>query len=262
MSKSLTLRGVYVPLVTPIFHGSFDAESMKKLMVSLEQTVQGYVPCLSSGEGASLSSSQWEEVISCVVEHTKKPVIAGILQDSMKEIISYSKTALKLGCVAVIVPIPKGNDGEIVRYFQELSSKIELPIVLYNSDHSPLESAARIQELDNIETIVGIKDSSQNLVFFKELVELKSKGNLHLSVLQGMENQLYESVGCDGFLISLLNAEPELCGKIFQNPSEELNAKVLNLFSEYNLAGSEWYLSLKELLYAKGVIRSPERVKK
>ena len=260
MAKFITLRGLYVPLVTPMFQGAFDKESMKKLMMSVEKAVQGYVPCLSSGEGASLSFSQWEEVASCVVQNTQKPVIAGILDNSLEEIISRAHKALELRCEAVIVPIPKGNDAGIVKYFQELSSKIELPIVLYNSEHSPLESAACIQELDKIEGIAGIKDSSKNLPFFKELVELKSKGSIRLAVLQGMENQLYASVGCDGFLISLLNIEPELCANMFQNPSQELNNKILNLFSEYNLGADNWYMSLKTILHDRGIIRLPEQV--
>lgn len=260
MATSLTLQGLYVPLVTPMLHGGFDAESMKKLMMSMEEIVQGYVPCLSSGEGASLSASQWEEVVSCVVQNTEKPVIAGILNNSMEETISRAHKASELRCEAVIVPIPKGSDAEIVKYFQALTSKIELPIVLYNSEHSPLESAPCIQELDKIEGIAGIKDSSKNLSFFKKLVELKSKGNLHLAVLQGMENQLYESVGCDGFLISLLNVEPDLCANMLQNPSKELNDKILNLFSKYNLGADNWYVSLKALLHARGIIRSSEQI--
>ncbi len=261
MVNNFTLRGLYVPLVTPMFHGAFDTESMKKLMMSMEKTVQGYVPCLSSGEGTSLSSAQWEEVISSVVANTKKPVIAGILQESAKEIIPLVFKASKLGCAAVILPVPKGSDAEIVMHFQELTSKIEIPIVLYNTELSPLESTACIQQLDKIEAIAGIKDSSKNLSFFKELVELKSKGKLRLAVLQGMENQLYESVGCDGFLISLLNVEAELCANMLQKPSQELNTKILNLFSEYNLGADNWYVSLKALLHARGVIRSTEQVK-
>ncbi len=261
MANSLSLRGLYVPLVTPMLHGALDSESMKKLMMSIEDAVQGYVPCLSSGEGEALSPSQWEEAVSCVIENTEKPVIAGILQDAVEEIVSLAHKASELGCAAVILPIPKGSVEEIVKYFQNLISKIELPIVLYNTKHAPLESIGCVQRLDQM-GIVGIKDSSQNIDFFKELIGLKTKGNLHLALLQGMENQLYESAGCDGFLISLLNVEPELCAKMFQSPSKELNAKILSLFSEYGFDAKDWYMSLKALLHGKGVICSSEQVRK
>jgi len=166
-----------------------------------------------------------------------------------------------LGCAAVILPVPSGSDAEVVKHFHELNSKIELPIVLYNTKHSPLKSVECVQELDKLESIAGIKDSSQNLSFFKELVALKSKGKLRFALLQGMENQLYESLGCDGFLLSLLNVEPELCAKMLQSPSKELNAKILSLFTEYDLDKKDWYVSLKTLLHARGIIRSSERVK-
>ncbi len=259
MVNRLTLRGLYAPLITPMRQRSFDSASMKKLMMSMEDSVQGYVPCLSSGEGAVLSPAQWEEVVSCVVESTKKPVIAGILKDSVEEIIALARKASEFECEAVILAIPKGSDEEIVNHFQRLSEEIEVPIVLYNTEHSPLKSMSCVQELDQL-GIAGIKDSSQNIEFFRELIDLKSKGKLRLALLQGMENQLYESVACDGFLISLLNVEPELCAQMFQSPSKELNTKILKLFSEYDLGREDWYVSLKALLHARGVIRSAERV--
>ncbi len=259
MVNKLTLRGLYAPLITPMHQGSFDSASMKKLMMSMEDSVQGYVPCLSSGEGAVLSPAQWEDAVSCTVESTKKPVIAGILKDSAEEIIAFARKASKFGCAAVILAILKGSDEEIVNHFQRLSEEIELPIVLYNTEHSPLKSMSCVQELDQL-GIAGIKDSSQNIEFFRELIDLKSKGKLCLALLQGMEDQLYESVGCDGFLISLLNLEPELCAQMFQSPSKELNTKILKLFSEYDLGIEDWYVSLKALLHARGVIRSAERV--
>lgn len=261
MASSLSLQGLYTPLITPMFHGDFDVESMKQLMQSMEEVVQGYVPCLSSGEGAFLSDSQWEEVVSCVARGTKKPVIAGVLKDTIDDIISVAKKASQLGCVAIIVSVPKGSNDEIVRYFEELTSKIELPIVLYNTEHSPILNTTCIEQVDKIKGVVGIKDSSLNAEFFAKLVALKSEGTLRLALLQGMENRLYESIGCDGFLISLLNVEPELCANMLQAPSVELNEKILKLFSEYSLDTDNWYIFLKAILHAKGVIRSSEQVR-
>jgi len=83
---------------------------------------------------------------------------------------------------------------------------------------------------------------------------------LKMSVLQGMENQLLQSKGCDGYLISLGNVEPQLCKTMFENPTEENNQKVLAKFWEYNLGG-EWFITLKALLYSRGIIRSAEQVK-
>ena len=54
MKKENNIVGLFVPLVTPIYKGKFDGTSMKKLVKFLDSTVDGYIPCLSSGEGKRL----------------------------------------------------------------------------------------------------------------------------------------------------------------------------------------------------------------
>ena len=64
--NKIEIKGLYVPIITPMFHGEFDKGSMQKLIESVDQYVDGYVPCLSSGEGQVLSNEQWKEVVQFV----------------------------------------------------------------------------------------------------------------------------------------------------------------------------------------------------
>lgn len=253
------IKGLLVPLITPMYHGSFDDESMAKLITNVDQYVDGYVPCLSSGEGAVMADDLWQEVVSSVRAKTKKPVIAGIKRPEIKEIIKLAGLAEKIGCEAVILPAPFNTDEKNVKFFKAISAEISLPIIIYNTETNCIQSAKAIQEIDGLKNIIAIKDSSMNINLFQELIDLKTKGEIKLNIFQGMEHLLLPSKGCDGFLISLLNVEPKLCKDMLENFSAEINSEILNKFQEYNLGG-EWYITLKALLYGRNVIRSAEQV--
>ncbi len=254
----MKIEGLWIPLITPLYHGKFDEQSAKKLIETTQEFTDGYVVGLSSGEGKELSNEMWNEVISCVVSLTNKPVAAGILGKNIKQIISLADTGKKLGCVAVVIPAVGKDEEEIIKFFSELDSKISLPIIIYNTEKSSVHSIKNLMRLDNLKNVIAIKDSSGDQNFFSEAVSQKDK--LKMSILQGMENQLLQSKGCDGYLISLGNVEPQLCKTMFENPTEENNQKILAKFWEYNLGG-EWYITLKALLYSHGIIRSAEQVK-
>jgi len=254
----MKITGLWIPLITPLYHGKFDEQSAKKLIETTQEFTDGYVVGLSSGEGDELSGEMWQEAISCAISSTNKPVAAGILGKSIEQIISLSETAKKLGCIAVVIPAAGKSEEEIVKFFSNLDSKTSLPIIVYNTEKSSIHSIENLVRLDNSKNIIAIKDSSGDQKFFSEAISQNDK--LKMSVLQGMENQLLQSKGCDGYLISLGNVEPQLCKTMFENPTEENNQKVLAKFWEYNLGG-EWFITLKALLYSRGIIRSAEQVK-
>ena len=105
--------------------------------------------------------------------------------------------------------------------------------------------------------IIGFKDSSGDEQLFSEMVKARKAGKINFSIFQGLENKLFKSTGCDGFMIAMANVEPELCREIFLEP--EKADKIFEKFWEYNLGGNEWFISLKAILYAKDILRSSEQ---
>ncbi len=256
----MQITGLWIPLVTPMYHGKFDSDSMRDLMNTVEPHVDGYVPCLSSGEGGLLSDSQWIEVVKTVRAKTTKPVIAGIKRKEIKSIIRLARSAEKLGCEAVVIPVPFNSDDKNIMFFKKISEEVSLPIIIYNTETTALKSVRAIREVDRIENIIAIKDSSKNMDLFTKLIKLRKIGKLRMSVLQGMENQLLESIGCDGYLISLANTEPKLCNDMFGTPSAELNRQIMEKWEELDLASKTWYVGIKKALASRGIIRSPELI--
>lgn len=261
MNPKLQIRGLWVPLITPCYEGKFDEESLVNLIEKIEPYVDGLVPCLSSGEGRKMSNEFWAEMIEVVRKNTTKPLAAGILRTSLEEIVSLSKKAKKLGCIAIVTPIQGNNDEEHKDFCRELSLKTALPVMIYNTETVHVADLDVLKGISANEKIVAIKDSSQNQQFFNEMTASRVKGELGISVFQGMENQLLESCGCDGYLISLANAEPKLCREMFDNPSMELNEQIMQKWEEFNLVSDTWYIGVKEALASGGIIRSSELIK-
>jgi 4-hydroxy-tetrahydrodipicolinate synthase len=255
------IKGLWVPLITPFNEGKLDVESLVKLVKSIESAVDGFVPCLSSGEGDQMTEEVWRNVLNVVLKNTEKPVVAGILNPSLEKIADLSVIAKSLGCVAVAIPLQRVNTKERKEFCKEISQSSALPIILYNTEKINFDDVEDIRELSQYKNIVAIKDSSQNQGFFKKLVEAKKQGEVGISILQGMENQLFESAGCDGYLISLANVDPELCKEMFEHPSEERNAKIMEYWEYLNLASESWYMGIKNALVSKNVIKSAELIK-
>jgi 4-hydroxy-tetrahydrodipicolinate synthase len=258
MNKEI-VKGLYVPLITPMLYGVFDKESMSKLIKSVDQYVDGYVPCLSSGEGQILSNGQWKEVVEFVRTQTDKPLFPGIKREKIEDSVLLEKVAVELKCDGVTIPVPFKDWGDNKSYFDKFLADTSSKIMIYNTENAFISELENLKDLDVNDRIVAIKDSSMNKGFFVEICKSRISQDLSMTVLQGMEHQLDVSEGCDGFLISLLNIEPGLVREMFEKPSDETNKKILDIFWKYNLGGN-WYVTLKALLFEKKIIRSAEEV--
>jgi 4-hydroxy-tetrahydrodipicolinate synthase len=260
MNSKVQIKGLWVPIITPFFQGQLDEESLVSLVKEIENQIDGFVPCLSSGEGGNMNADLWERVVKIVIENTNKPVAVGILNPLMRKIIELSEKAKSLGCVAVAIPL-QGEDTEAqISFCKEISDKSQLPIILYNTEKIHIDTIDALSAIDQYPNIVSLKDSSQNQKFFSEAVRNRKEGKINLSILQGMENQLLESAGCDGYLISLANVEPGLCKSMLNNPIKEVNDEVMKKWVEFNLASETWFIGIKEALFARGKIKSAELI--
>lgn len=253
------IKGLWAPLLTPMFHGGFDEQSMKKLMDSVEPSVDGYVPCMSTGEGTLLNDELWVKVVGFVKKSTSKPVIAAILGRNDQDIINLAKKASELGCFGIAIPALGSTDEEKIAFCSSIASQSPLPILVYNLEGSSFTSIDSIKALDTIDQIIALKDSSGDKTFFKQIIQAKAGGEISFSVLQGAEYNIEHSQGCDGYLIALINVEPELSRKVISDNSGSVIQEIMDKFWTYNLGG-EWFVTLKAILFSRKVLRSAEQV--
>ena len=227
------------------------------MIESLEPHAGGHVVAPSTGEGEGLSKGEWRAAVEKFATLTKRPVAVGVFLDDIEEIVERSKLAKVSECAAVVIPVPSDDENAVIDFFSALNAKSELPIIVYSEKHA-IRSVETVRRLDKLTSIVAIKESSEDDRFIADIKKIKS--SLRMAILQGMDHKLTASSGFDGFIVALSNVEPRLCRRMLENPTEETHTEILKKFWEYNLGGN-WFVSLKALLYARGILRSAEQVR-
>lgn len=256
-------QGVIVPLVTPLDEsGTVSRKSVKRLIDSVRDKVDGLMPALSSGEGWKLSERQWRDMVAYTAEYAGGlPVLAGIQLPDTRSVLERSRLALELKVNAIVVTTPfqkNISQDEIYEHYRALRQSSSVPLFLYNEaalsgNNIELETLLRICRLPDV---VGIKESSGSAEFTRKLVE----GKPGVPIFQGWENLLLESVGVDGYIMPLANIEPELCTSMLKTPTAEKQARINAVCEQHGLFKEDWYRGLKAELVRRGVLETEKVV--
>ena len=130
--------GSFTAIVTPLKNNKIDFDAYKKIIdMQIEAGITGIVPCGSTGESATLSHQEHDEVIKKAVEFSngKLKVIAGTGSNSTAEAIRLSKHAQEVGCDGVLLVAPyynKPTQKGLYLHYKEVANAINIPVVLYN----------------------------------------------------------------------------------------------------------------------------------
>ncbi|MCK8519523.1 4-hydroxy-tetrahydrodipicolinate synthase [Methanoculleus sp. 7T] len=174
-------EGILPAIITP-FHrdsrASLDIEGLRSNIESLLQRgVHGIVPCGSTGESATLTFEEHEQVIHEAVEVVsgRVPVLAGTGSNNTEEAIRLTRSAKDAGADGALVISPyynKPNRSGLIKHFTKLAD-LDLPIVLYNV---PGRTGQNLQpdlvaELARHPNIVGIKEASGDITQISRIIE-------------------------------------------------------------------------------------------
>ena len=224
--EKLSLSGVYAPIPTP-----FDADgavAYDKLAENIakwsETPLAGLLVLGSNGEFAYLSDKEKVEVLRTARQAIPrdKLFIAGTGCESTRCTLELTEQAAAIGADAAIVITPsyytsKMDAQAMRRHFLELADRSPLPIILYNMPACTGVdlSAETVVELAQHPNIVGIKDSSGNVVKLGEIVRAAPP---NFSVLAGSASFLYPALalGAVGGIMALANIAPEQCYLIYR----------------------------------------------
>jgi 4-hydroxy-tetrahydrodipicolinate synthase len=171
-------KGAIPALITPFTKDNrIDGEGLRRNIAFVEEGgVAGIVPCGTTGESATLSALEHEEVIDIAVECSKVPVIAGTGSNNTEEALKFTKHAADAGvdCVLLISPYyNKPNPAGLLAHFKKIAEAVDIPMILYNvpsrtGQDMPL---AVITELAKVENIVGIKEASGSIDKVSQIIE-------------------------------------------------------------------------------------------
>ena len=164
-------KGAITALITPFRDGEVDETALRELVEwQIQNGIDGLVPCGSTGESATLTHAEHEQVIRITIEQARRrvPVIAGTGSNSTAEAIRLTAFAREAGADGALLISPyynKPTQEGIFRHYRMIAAAVDLPLIVYNipgrtgSNIAP-ETFARLSEVRNI---VGVKEASGSM---------------------------------------------------------------------------------------------------
>lgn len=246
-----SFTGVLCPIVTPFADSEVDEESLASLTeFILERGVDGLFPCGTTGEFASLTPEQRQQVIGTVAEAAgDAPVIAGAAGTSVPEILDRIEEAEAAGADAAAIVGPyfhTANSTEGTRHFFEaIADETALPLYLYNipmyvGTEISVETVAVLAEHDSVH---GLKDTGGDLTYF---LSVDRRTSDEFVLFQGFDSLLVPSVrmGANGGIHALANAVPEVFAELLDSADTDRGAELqreaiaplFDLCAEYGFA--------------------------
>ena len=170
----------------------------------LDAGVGGLFILGTTGEGPSLSYHLRRELVerTCRQVRGRVPLLVGISDSAFVESISLARHAASAGADALVLAPPyyfAEGQPELQEYLDHLVAELPLPLILYNAPRNTkvqYEMETLRRAMDNPK-IVGLKDSSGNMSYFRQAVGLL-KHRSDWSLLVGPEELLAEAVLAGG----------------------------------------------------------------
>jgi 4-hydroxy-tetrahydrodipicolinate synthase len=222
----IPLRGIVPPMITPLTgRDALDVAGLERLIEHiLAGGVHGLFILGTSGEAPSLSYRLRREVIdrTCCQVCGRIPVLVGITDTAFVETVHMAHCAAEAGASAVVLSAPyyfPAGQPELRDYLRNLLPQIPLPLLLYNMPQMTKVSfePATVRAAMDLPGIVGLKDSSGDLAYFREVREL-TRQRPDWSLLMGPEHLLVAAIqaGGDGGVSGGANLFPRLFVELYE----------------------------------------------
>ena len=182
----MELSGCGTALVTPFLgDGAVDEAALVRLVDwQIESGINFLIPCGTTGEASTLNEEEHLGVVELVVSTAagRVPVFARCTHNATSEAVARAKKLAKVvGLTGLLTANPyynrPGQEGQY-QHFRAIAEAVDLPVLLYNIPSRTgvnLEPATTLR-LAEIPNIIGIKESSGNLVQITELITQAPKG--------------------------------------------------------------------------------------
>ena len=218
MSKKFVPNGIMPALVTPFDKdGKIIEEGFKQVIdYTIKNGVTGIVPAGTTGEFVYLQNEEKKRLYKLAVEYadSRVPVVAGTGDSSTWATIELTKFAADVGCAAALVVSPyylRPTDKGYYEHFETVARKADFPVILYNIPWCTLGTIPPnvVEDLAELDNIVGIKDSSGDMRYNVELVQrLKGK----IPVLIGHDECFLSAIsaGASAAILASANVVPHI----------------------------------------------------
>src|SRR5579859_1345624 len=224
------LHGIFVPMVTPLnADETLDETSLRRLVDFLvDAGVHGIWSMGTTGEFAALPEAERAKGVRATVEQVggRVPVIANIGDSSTGLALRHARHAVEAGADALALTPPHyypHSMDEMLTHFRALKAAFpDQPLLIYNIPQTVKVkmSLATTMQLAREGTVQGIKDSQNDLRWFRMLVQairadgLESQFRLFLGTRILIDAACV--IGAHGAIPATSNVAPAACAEAWE----------------------------------------------
>jgi 4-hydroxy-tetrahydrodipicolinate synthase len=231
--------GIIPPVVTPLTRpDQLDTDAARRIVEHLlSGGVNGLFVLGTTGEGPSLTYQiRYEMVeVACEAAAGRVPVLVGVTDTSLQESVHLAEHAAANGAASIVAAAPyyfATSQNAVADWFRELANASPLPLMLYNMPscvgiHLALNT---VVELSAHQNIVGVKDSSGDFDYFRQLCG-KFSDDPDFAVFMGPEELIPQAVaaGADGGVCGGGNLLPRTYVELFEASKRGDDAEIKRL---------------------------------
>ena len=217
----MLFEGTAVAMVTPFLKdGSIDEEGFRQnINWLIERDVDGLVAAPTTGESATLSHPEHQEVIKILVDEVDGRVttIAGTGSNATDEAISLTKAAEDYGADMTLLITPYYNKPQqhgVIAHYQAIADATDIDMIAYNvPSRTGLNlTSETIVELAKIDAITAIKEADSDVDKSNKTMKLlRDEGLDDEFVLLSGNDELtlpLMSIGARGVISASANIDP------------------------------------------------------
>lgn len=220
----MELSGIYAAMLTPLTEkGGVDIPALKRMIdFYIEKNISGVFAVSSVGEAAHFDSEETRTILETVktASNGKLQVLAGVTATTSSTAIEIGKIAEQLGYDGIVSAPPyfyQPSDDAVLAYFEDINDHVDLPLIVYNVPlFAPALSKELLVSIAKLENVVGVKESSGNLVDVLHILDMLKNEKLETSFLIGREEMYLSSLiaGANGCMVATAGIIPEAYQKI------------------------------------------------
>jgi 4-hydroxy-tetrahydrodipicolinate synthase len=204
----MQVRGVYTALVTPFDEaGEVNYDALGEIIErQVAAGVSGVVPMGTTGESPTMFNAEHDEVIRFTAKKAagRIQVWAGTGSNNTQQAIRTTLEAQKSGADGALIVTPyynKPSQKGLYRYFNDIASACDLPIMVYNIKGRTAVNVETetLAEIATLPSVVAVKEASGDLGQMADVMHrLVLQGDKPFSVLSGDDALTLPLMGIGG----------------------------------------------------------------
>lgn len=275
--RPLPPRGVLAPAVTPLLpDGTPDLDSLDRLLdFGITAGLDGFLLVGSSGESVPLGRAERRSVAERAIAYAggRTHLMVGLPAHGTKDARAEAESLDELGADSFLLTAPGGfamSQREIAGHYAAVAGAVSTPVVAYEvpSRVGVSLSAELVAELGATGTVVGVKDSSGDLVRGRMLAEA-TRDLPGFVRYTGCEQCIDGAMlgGFNGAIAGLANVFPEFHVELVRRVgvgdwagAAEVQSMIISLLDLYwhpipeGSFSAQFFAIVKEALVQRGVI--------